>query len=625
MKRLSFFCLCLFLPVIILAQTGIPVPAMSHCDQAVLNFLNTYDIPGATLALAKDGKLVYTRGFGHADLAGTEPVQPYHLFRIASVSKPITAIAIMKLVEDGQLSLSDKPFGPAGLLANHSYLSTVTYSDNRIDDITVQHLLEHSGGWNRDVDCVQEPATPYTWSIGHCDPIGFPLHVTHELGETNPVREEVLIRFLLEKGLDFTPGTQYHYSNIGYLVLGEIIAEVSGKSYEAYVKDEILTPLGCYDMHLGKNLLADKREREAEYEGNGYQSLSIYGSGNQVPWEYGGWNLEAMDAHGGWIASARDLMRLLVAVDGFATKPDILSSSSIQTMTTPSANASFYAKGWSVNANNHWWHNGALDGTASLFVRTSSGYTWALIVNKRIIDNRANQFWAAFDNLPWNCMLQTNSWPDHDLLEVPLQSSSNLTAAPLGGDGLSVSWTVGGGDRRVLVARAEAPVNHFPLDGTDYTAGPFSQGDDLGEGNFIVYEGAGSSVDLTGLNPDLTYHFQLFDYHQRATTGNHALYQLAEAPRAEGSPEGSTSLSDLAQLGISLYPNPTRDFLHLSWDQPGQVDRIELRNLQGQVLRTLEPAGLNLRMNVQDLPAQAYVLSCFRQGAYLGSARWLKE
>ena len=252
------------------AQNGIAVPQMSNCDNLVTQFLNQYDIPGATFALAKNGKLVYMRSFGDADLAGQEETQPYHMFRIASVSKPITGIAIMKLVENGQLSLSDKAFGSTGRLASHPYLSTVTYSDARLNDVTVQQLLEHTGGWNRNIDCVPSPNPPYTWAINHCDPIGFPLYVTQALGETNPVREEVLIRFLMEKGLAFTPGTQYAYSNIGYLVLGEIIAVVSGKSYEDYVKDEILSPLGIYDMHLGKNLLADKREREGEYQGNGF-------------------------------------------------------------------------------------------------------------------------------------------------------------------------------------------------------------------------------------------------------------------------------------------------------------------------------------------------------------------
>ncbi len=608
------------------AQNGIAVPQMSNCDNLFTQFLNQYNIPGATFALAKNGKLVYMRSFGDADLAGQEETQPYHMFRIASVSKPITGIAIMKLVENGQLSLSDKAFGPTGRLASHPYLSTVTYTDARLNDVTVQQLLEHTGGWNRDIDCVPSPNPPYTWAINHCDPIGFPLYVTQTLGETNPVREEVLIRFLMEKGLAFTPGTQYSYSNIGYLVLGEIIAQVSGKSYEDYVKDEILSPLGIYDMHIGKNLRADKREREGEYQGNGFIVPSSYGTGQNVPWEYGGWNLEAMDAHGGWIGSARDMVRLLVAVDGFNTKPDILSGASISTMTTGSSVNANYAKGWSVNASNHWWHTGALDGTASFWARTSSGYTWALITNKRVVNASANAFWNAFDGLPWNCIAQTATWPTHDLLAAPLENSKDLVFSGNGNTELTVSWTPGNGEKRLLVASEGEAVSAFPLDGQNYTAdAAFGQGNDLGSGKYAVYNGAGSSVTVTGLEAGKTYHFRLFDYNQNATTGNHALYLLGGSAQDSATTSSSTGIADLQQAGIRFYPNPASDYLHIDLDATAQCDRIQIRNMHGQLVRTFPVSGTNLRIALSDLPAQVYVISFYRRDAQIGTARLLKQ
>ena len=98
----------------IFAQTGIPAGSMGQCDMQMQAFMSKYQIPGATLAIAKNGRLVYMRAFGTADQAGTEATQPYHTFRIASISKPITSVAIMKLIENGSLSLSDKPFGPDG-------------------------------------------------------------------------------------------------------------------------------------------------------------------------------------------------------------------------------------------------------------------------------------------------------------------------------------------------------------------------------------------------------------------------------------------------------------------------------------------------------------------------------
>ena len=108
------------------------------------------------------------------------------------------------------------------------------------------------------------------------------------------------------------------------LVLGEVIEKKTGMTYENYVKQNIFAPLGIYDIRLGKNLLADKQEREGEYI-NPFTTLSAYGTGQFVPAQYGGASVEAMDAHGGWIATARDLVRLLTAVDGFPSRPDILS------------------------------------------------------------------------------------------------------------------------------------------------------------------------------------------------------------------------------------------------------------------------------------------------------------
>ncbi|HEX8198774.1 MAG TPA: serine hydrolase domain-containing protein, partial [Pyrinomonadaceae bacterium] len=298
------------------AQTGIPVASMSQCDAQMQTFLTNYQIPGATFAITKNGKLVYMRAFGTANQAGTEMTQPYHMFRIASVSKQITSVAIMKLIENGQLNLSDKVFGPGGILNADPYFANANVTDSRVYNITIQNLLEHSAGWNRDVPMSPSPLPPYPWSYGGSDPIDFPLHVTQTLGEANPVSRRALIKFSIQKGLNFAPGTAQNYSNVGYLVLGEVIEKKTGLSYENYVKQNILAPLGIYDIRLGKNLLEDKQEREGEYN-SPFTTLSAFGTGQLLPWQYGGTNFEAMDAHGGWIATARDLVRFLTAVDGF--------------------------------------------------------------------------------------------------------------------------------------------------------------------------------------------------------------------------------------------------------------------------------------------------------------------
>src|SRR5688572_5835283 len=185
----------------IFAQTGIPPGSMSQCDTQVQTFLNDYQVPGATFAIAKNGRLIYMRAFGAANQAGTEATLPHHMFRIASVSKPITSIAIMKLIENGQLSLSDKPFGPGGILNGDPYFANANVTDTRVYNITIQNLLEHSAGWHRSLPMSPSPLPPYPWGYSSSDPISFPLHVTQALGEANPVSRRAMIKFSIQKGV----------------------------------------------------------------------------------------------------------------------------------------------------------------------------------------------------------------------------------------------------------------------------------------------------------------------------------------------------------------------------------------------------------------------------------------
>lgn len=596
------------------AQTGIPVPGMTYCDNAATTFMNNFAIPGMTIAISKNGKLIYSRAFGQANTALTEQTQPHHLFRIASLSKPITAIAIMKLVEQGSLSLSDRPFGPTGLLRNNNYISQSNITDPRIYDITVKHLLEHSAGWNRDIGCFPSPTSPYPYTTPGCDPISAPLHVTASLGAANPVTEENLIRYLLQKGLNTAPGTVYNYSNIGYLVLGAIIEEITGMPYEDYVKNAVLSPLGICDMHLGKNLLADKLEREGEYIATN-NTLSCYGTGASVRWQYGGWNLEAMDAHGGWVATARDLVKLLVSVDGFNTKPDILGPTTIQNMVAPSATNANYANGWQVNTSNNWWHTGSLDGTASIMARTSGGYTWAIITNKRIDGAQNAAFWNALDGLPWNCISNITATPAFDLMLSPATNASAMSFSGNGNGSINVNWTNGNGSGRILVASAADAINTYPIDGTDYIANAaYGNGANLGQNNFIMYNGTGNSATVTGLNPVSTYYFRLFEYNKTTETGNNALYTLCNSEQLSVVPNTLANENITVQnLGFKIFPNPTNGLVHIESGTKYEKIKVKLTAVTGQVLSETELQAGNFDYMVNQ-PAGAYLLTIEANG-----------
>lgn len=345
-------------------------------DNAVQAYMTKYNVPGLSLAITKEERLVYVKAYGKADKETGQDVTPASLFRIASISKSITGIAFMKLVEEGKLALDDKVFGNGALLG--TTYGANAYSVN-LQAITVRHLLHHTAG---------------AWGNSASDPMF--LHPT--------MTADQLITWTLDnRPVQRTPGTIYDYSNFGYCVLGRIVEKVTGKSYEQYVKDEILKPAGVTTMINGSNTLADRKPNEVKYYGTQ--------SGGPNPYAY---NIARMDAHGGWIASATDLVRLLVHTDGFNGKKDIINATSITTMTTvPSLAApSGYACGWGVQGN-LWWHMGSLPGTVTELARNGDNMiNGAILVNLR----DGGQMQNDLDILLWNSIIRNNSiqWQDID-------------------------------------------------------------------------------------------------------------------------------------------------------------------------------------------------------------------
>jgi hypothetical protein len=266
--------------------------------------------------------------------------------------------------------------------------------------------------------------------------------------------------------------------------------------------------------------------------------LSSLGDGALVPWEYGGFNFTAISSAGAWIATAQDLLKLLTAVDGLATMPDILSASSHASMTELSTRSGSYAKGWLVNNTHDQWQLGSLPGTASLWRSTSEGYTWAILMNT---NPDTKKFWAHLGNLGRKCIAATSSWPAHDLMAAPTVAASNVAVS--GGSGrLEIKWSNGGGERRIVAVSAESAPNAFPLDGTDYEAASvFGVGSDLGGENHVVFNGIADRVIVTGLTPCKRYRVRVFEYNQNDDTGNHALYLLGQHPEAFAIPKPSDS------------------------------------------------------------------------------------
>jgi D-alanyl-D-alanine carboxypeptidase len=315
----------------------------SKAESLINDFMAKYHVPGMSVAIAKDGKLVFTKGYGYADTTAKEKVTPSSLFRIASVSKPVTSVAIMQLIESGRLLLNAKVFGEGGILGNE--YGTPPYKSS-ITKITIHELLQHTCGG---------------WSNNRNDPM---------FGNPSFSASQLISFTLYNAPLENEPGKVYAYSNFGYCVLGRVIEKVTGMSYEEYVKTSVLQKAGINDMQIGGNTLAERKSNEVVY----------YGQAGENPYLY---NISRMDAHGGWIATAPDLLKFMLCVDGFSTSPDILKDSSIKLMTTPSTANKNYACGWAVDSANNWWHGGSLPGTGSEMVRAHNGFCWAILLNTR--------------------------------------------------------------------------------------------------------------------------------------------------------------------------------------------------------------------------------------------------
>jgi N-acyl-D-amino-acid deacylase len=348
-------------------------PGLESYDRAFADVLSKWEIPGGALAVIDRGEIAIARGYGWADETRNDPVLPESLFRIASLSKPITAVAVLKLVQENKLSLEARAF---------RFLDDIAppdgaVSDPRLYDITVRHLLEHSAGW--DASASFDPMFP-SQRAAH----GIDLPATADCA--------TIVGYMLGRPLDFDPGSRYAYSNLGYCVLGRIIEKASGQPYSQYVREHVLAPIGITQMHLGRTRLADRQPDEVRYYQRGEPSLarSVFPDDqSSVPWPYGGFYLEAMDAHGGWVASAIDLARFVSALDP-AHPSAILSPEMLATMLArPAAplwekSSDYYALGWRVRPTRSdaaWWHTGSLPGSTAVLYRTSSGQVWAALLN----------------------------------------------------------------------------------------------------------------------------------------------------------------------------------------------------------------------------------------------------
>lgn len=378
--------------------TGTAVSALASFDSTMKSFMQARNITAGQLAVTYKGRLVLARGYSwSADT--TLKVQPTSLFRVASLSKSLTAAAVVKLVQDGKLTLGTKAATVADLTPPAGQTR-----DPRIANISLWQLLQHTAGWDRTVS----PDPQFNDRV-----------ISKALGVPMELHPKDVIRYMAGRPLDFTPGTKAVYSNFGYNVAGRVIEQVSGLPYATYVRQKLLTPLGITRMAQGWSIA--KHTGEVPYVSQYTGTTVLNETGEIVPAPYGTFSMRLMDAHGGWIASAVDMVRWASVFDKAGA---VLGSTALsQVFAKPSigVNSSgwYYGLGWQVRpvttggTGRNTWHTGSLPGTYSLVVRTYDGLSWAVLFNQR--DDASGLGYSDIDPLLWTAAGKVTAWPAHNL------------------------------------------------------------------------------------------------------------------------------------------------------------------------------------------------------------------
>lgn len=404
-------------------SVGLARPAAAESfDQRIRDLMRENSIPGGAVAVLRDGHLVFAKAYGFGDLDTPQVAHPDSLFRIASLSKPLTAAAALILSQEGQLSLDTHPFE---ILQDLQPIPG-TMRNPQLATITMRQLLNMTAGW--------DPT--------RLDPFSMPTEVAMKLGDPSPATPLDTVRYMLDKDLAYTPGSTYCYSNFGYVVADGVIERLARMPYEDYVRRKILEPLGMIETVLGGTLASQRYEEEVMYYD--YPDAPLKPSvfpwpPSSVPQPYGGdFSLEQYQGAGAWVSSTIDVLRLVNSLDSPAPL-SILTAASFQAMIQNpdvkvycSPLSGYFGLGWNFNHGHECWSKGGkLPGTTANVTRTlyplpQSGqatphkYAFVALLNSRPKDAKPtiddvlsstlfNSLYAAAD--------RKDSWPATDLFD----------------------------------------------------------------------------------------------------------------------------------------------------------------------------------------------------------------
>jgi len=356
--------------------SGPDVGGAQPFDAGVSALLKKWNIPGAAMAVAKNGKLIMARGYGYADFEDKQLMQPDLMFRIGSNSKVLTSMAILHLKDQGMIDTDTK------FLNILTQYQVTAGGDQRLREISIRDLLRHSGGWDRD-------------KTG--DPMGWHGKISKAQHISMPVLCPDVIRYMMGQPLDFAPGTKQVYSNFGYCILGRVIEKISGEPYEIYVRDHVLATMDVHAMSIGySHDLSQRGPFEVKYyDYDGAPIVnSVFPDGGKASYSYGGFEILTLDAPGGWIGSPVDLTRVMTAIDGSRSGPFLSPGTMTEFVADPGL------PDWNTDPNywyglgifvgpgpQTWYHGGSISGTESQLLRDSNGYVWCIMTNSESTDS----------------------------------------------------------------------------------------------------------------------------------------------------------------------------------------------------------------------------------------------
>lgn len=432
--------------------TGPTIPELARLDTNMQSVMLANAVPGASLAIVKDGRLVLARGYGFAEVESNERYQPDSLWRTDGLAATITAATYMQLAEEGKANL-DAPIRDLLPLEPPSYPGAAF--DSRWTNVTARLALLHAGGW--DVDASKDPlgATGF-------DPVLWPNQIAKDLGITRPVQRLDLLRWMLGKPMQFTPGTASKYSNFGYEVVGALIERLSGSTYEATCQ-KLLARAHITRMQLGHLKRSDRLPGEVAYYFHPSMTPAwLRNTAEPIPFNFDApyASLPPQDdfypiyaASGGWLVSAIDYARLVAALDRDPVYPDILRDTTLADMAAPSqwANgnsglAPYRSLAWQGvdPATGVWVRGGGGVASCSFVVKYRKGVVVVYNATTVGLDSNGNSMTVS---ALWDPIVSTldaiRRWPAHDLFPATLSydawraqhfSESELADPTLSGD-----------------------------------------------------------------------------------------------------------------------------------------------------------------------------------------------